>query len=139
MGLLDITNTSSRVRAGVAAAHASTQKAHALLWRRSKDENIRTSSFTIQTIYVLREELKENTLFGKQADENVRDGWLVLARIQLARQTVERVWIAFEIRNVENSFSVWEIETSKIGVETGLGRSEVRYACRCTDAYTHVA
>ena len=52
---------------------------------------------------------------------------MVLARVQLLGEDVEGVGVLSEIGDVEDGFGVGKVEAGEVGIETGVGRAEVRY------------
>ena len=53
------------------------------------------------------------------------DGRKELPGIELFRKHVEGFWILAEVGDVKDCFCVWEVESGQVGVESGVGRSEV--------------
>ena len=69
----------------------------------------------------------------KQADEGVRNGRVVSPGIELMSECIEGIWIVAEVGNVKHRFSEWEIQSSKISIETGIGGTKVGDASRGAD------
>lgn len=59
--------------------------------------------FPIEAINVLREKFKKETLVGKQTNEQVGEGRLIFARVQLMCESVEWQRIVSKIRYVKNA------------------------------------
>jgi hypothetical protein len=94
----------------------------------------RHSRLALQAINILREQLQQQSLFVQQLDERVRYRGPEFARIKLMRECVERFRVVSEVGDIEDGFSIGEIEAREIGIEACIWRSEVWYSGRC--AYT---
>lgn len=66
----------------------------------------------------------------------MREGWLVVAWVELLGEHIERIRVLAKISNVENRFGSGEIETGEVGIETGARRAKIGY-CRQKSWSTH--
>lgn len=55
----------------------------------------------------------------------MRDGRGVVAWVQLFRKDVEGVGVPAKVGDVEDGFGVGEVQTSEVGVQASVGRTEV--------------
>ena len=89
------------------------------------DEVVGDAGGALEAVDVLREELEEELLLREQADEDVRDGRVEVARVEVFGEDVEGLGILAEEDEVEDALGRGEVELGEVGVQAGLGRAEV--------------
>jgi len=80
---------------------------------------------TLETVDVLGVELVQQTLLGKQADEDMRDGGVEVARVEVLGQHVKGLGVMAEEAEIKNGFRLWQVQLGEVGVEAGFWRAEV--------------
>lgn len=89
------------------------------------DELVGDAGLALEAVDVLRVDLGEEALLGEERDEDVREGRLVVAGVELFGEDVEGFGVGAEVRDVEDGFGSGEVEAAEVGVETGFGGAEV--------------
>ena len=97
---------------------------------------VRYSSFTLQAVDVLREQLQQQSFIGQQTDEGVGYSRLVFSRIQFMCKCIEWKGVLAKKGNIEHRFRIWKFETSEVCIKPCIGGSEIWDAGRRTNPGT---
>ena len=85
------------------------------------------AGLALQTVDILGEEVKEEALGCEQSDEDVGDGGVELSGVELLGEHVEGFGPLTKVADVKDGFGIWQVEASKVGVETSVGGAKIRY------------
>lgn len=89
------------------------------------DQVGRNTGGALQAVNVLGEELVEEALAGQEADEDMGDGRVEFAWVEILGKHVEWLGVFLEERQAEDIFGLLEVQGGQVGIETSLGRAKV--------------
>jgi len=76
------------------------------------DQLVRDAGSTLQTVDVLGEQLVQQALLGQEADEDVRDGRVKVARVEVLGENIKRLRIAPKEIELEDSLGPGQVKLS---------------------------
>ena len=93
------------------------------------DQLARDAGCALKAVNILGVELMQDALLGEQADENVRDSGLEVARVEVLGQYIEGLGVLPEEPEVEDGLGLREVELGKVRVQARPRRAEVGDLC----------